>query len=60
MTTTPTTRSPVWKEMSTTTTTPKNDECADECHYIYGGKVCGKNGKTYKNACMINCKGVVS
>ena len=36
------------------------DKCADECSYFYGGKMCGKDGKTYKNACMIKCKGVVS
>ena len=66
--TTTTTRSPVWKETSTTTptwtrmtTTPKkNDKCADECYFIYGGKVCGKDGKTYRNACIIKCIGVVS
>ena len=55
-----TTRSPMWREMVIPTTNPKMDECADECQYIYGGKVCGIDGKTYTNACLIHCIGVVS
>ena len=55
-----TTRSQMWREMVIPTTNPKMDECADECQYIYGGKVCGIDGKTYTNACLIHCIGVVS